>query len=314
MTATGMPRLGGSTMLTDSGLETDLIFHRGWELPDFASFPLLTSEVGRTTLEQYYREHVDVAVAHGTGFVFETATWRASGDWGTRLGYAPGQLDEINRDAVGLVTEVRDSSPSLTFATVSGNLGPRGDGYVASVVMTAEEARVYHGRQIQVFADAGCDLVTVLTLNYAAEGLGIALAAQDAGVPVVLSFTLETDGTLPDGSHLGEVVESIDDSTDGYVSYFGINCAHPDHIAAALSGAIDAGGWTARIGALRANASRQSHSELDVATTIDDGDPEELASDYAALRSTLSGLTVFGGCCGTDVRHVRAIADVVAPV
>jgi homocysteine S-methyltransferase len=301
-------------MLTDSGLETDLIFHRGWELPDFAAFPLLTSEVGRETLERYYREHVGVAVRHGTGFVFETATWRASGDWGSRLGYAPGQLDEINRDAVGLVTAVRDSTPALASATVSGNLGPRGDGYVASVVMTAHEARDYHARQIQVFADAGCDVVTVLTLNYAAEGLGIALAARDAGVPVVLSFTVETDGTLPDGSHLGEVVESIDATTDGYVSYYGINCAHPDHIAPALSGASESAGWTSRIGALRANASRQSHSELDAATTIDDGDPGELAAEYAALRSTLSGLTVFGGCCGTDVRHVRAIADVIAPI
>ena len=308
MTATAAPRPGGPTMLTDSGLETDLIFRRGWDLPDFASFPLLTTDDGRTTLEDYYREHVEVAVRHGAGFVFETPTWRASSDWGERLGYAPGQLDEINRDAVRLVRDVCDSTPSLSFATVSGNVGPRGDGYATFGVMTADEARAYHARQIQVFADAGCDIVSVFTLAYAAEGLGIAQAAKDAGLPVVLSFTVETDGTLPDGSHLGEVVESIDATTDGYVRYYGVNCAHPDHIAPAVAGGA---GWTARIGTVRANASRRSHAELDATTTIDDGDPWELAADYSTLRAALPGLTVVGGCCGTDVRHVRAIADAV---
>ena len=311
MTATGAPQRGGPTMLTDSGLETDLIFRRGWDLPGFASFPLLTTEDGRTTLDDYYREHVAVAVRHGVGFVFETPTWRASSDWGELLGYPPGQLDDINRDAVGLVVGVRDTTPGLAQATVNGALGPRGDGYRPTAVMTADEARTYHARQVQVFADAGCDAISVLTLSYAAEGLGIALAARDAGLPVVVSFTVETDGTLPDGSHLGEVIESIDAASDGYVTHFGLNCAHPEHMAPALAGR-DA--WTSRIGLVRANASRLSHAELDEADSLHDGDPVELAADYVALRSALPGLRVVGGCCGTDVRHVQAIADAVAPV
>ena len=311
MDAADLPQLSGTTMLTDSGLETDLIFHKGWELPAFASFPLLTSDAGRIALEDYYREHVAVAVAHGTGFVFETATWRSSTHWGRQLGFAPGQLDEINRDAVGLVIDVRDSSHSLRTAVVSGQLGPRGDGYVVSDAMTTDEARAYHSRQIQVFADTECDVVTVLTLTYAAEGLGIALAARDSGLPVVLSFTLETDGALPDGSSLREVVDTIDDTTDGYVAYYGINCAHPDHILPAVK---EPGGWTTRVRALRANASRQSHAERDESPTLQDGDPDELGQEYADLRSSLPELRVFGGCCGTDVRHVRSIAAAVAPL
>jgi homocysteine S-methyltransferase len=310
MTATDMPS-PGTLVLTDSGLETDLIFNRGWDLPAFASFPLLLTENGRSTLEDYYREHVDVAVAHGIGFVFETPTWRASSDWGDLLGYAPGQIDEINSHAVRLVTEIRDSTPALTRGIVNGALGPRGDGYAPSAIMTTDEARTYHSRQVQVFADAGCDAISVLTLSYAAEGLGIALAARDAGLPVVVSFTVETDGTLPDGSHLGEVVESIDAATDGYVSYFGINCAHPEHMAPALSGGDQ---WVSRIGLVRANASRLSHAELDESDTLHDGDPVELAADYVALQSALRGLRVVGGCCGTDVRHVQAIANALAPV
>ena len=174
--------------------------------------------------------------------------------------------------------------------------------------MTAGEARNYHAHQVGVFADAGCDLVSVLTLTYPAEGQGIALAARDAGVPVVLYFTLETDGRLPDGTQLREAIAGIDSATDAYVAYYGINCAHPDHMAPALA---DGGSWIDRVGALRANASRMSHAELDAMEELDSGVPAELAADYARLRELLPQVTVFGGCCGTDVRHVGAIADAV---
>ena len=177
--------------------------------------------------------------------------------------------------------------------------------------MSAAEARDYHGHQIQVLADAGCDFVSACTLTYADEGLGVALAARDTGAPVVLYFTVETDGRLPDGSDLGDVITSIDAATDGYVAYYGINCAHPDHFAPSL---VDADDWVLRVGGVRANASRQSHAELDEAEELDAGDPVELAADYVGLRDVLPNATVFGGCCGTDVRHIRAIADVLAPL
>ncbi len=311
MTTHGAPELDGPVLLTDSGLETDLIFSRGWDLPEFASFPLLHSDEGRATLLAYYQDHLDIALKHGAGFVFETPTWRASRDWGQRLGYDAVQLDQLNGDAVRLLAQVRDASPSLTYASISGNLGPRGDGYVASTTMPAAEARAYHTRQIQSLIDSGADVITALTLNYAAEGLGIAQAAKDAGSPVILSFTVETDGALPDGSTLADAIAVIDDQTDGYVSFYGLNCAHPDHITPAV---VDAGTWTRRIGALRANASKLSHAELDALGTIDAGDPMELASGYSKLTALLPNLTVFGGCCGTDASHVREIANVVIPL
>lgn len=311
MTTYGVPSLAGIAMITDSGLETDLIFGRGWDLPEFASFPLLTTDDGRATLVAYYQEHVDVAIKHGTGFVFESPTWRASQDWGQRLGFDSGNLDQINVDAIELLRQVRNDNPSLISATISGNLGPRGDGYVPSGAMTPGQARVYHARQIAALVDGGADMITVLTLNYAAEGLGIAQAAMDAGVQVILSFTVETDGSLPDGSSLGSAIEFIDQQTDGYVSFYGLNCAHPLHMTPAITTGTE---WTSRIGALRANASKLSHAELDALGTIDAGDPTELASGYSHLKALLPNLTVFGGCCGTDVRHVSAIANVIAPI
>lgn len=302
-----LPQTLGHLMLTDSGIETDIIFGAGRDLPAFAVFPLLDDEEGRAILDRYYREHVAVAADHGLGYVFETPSWRSTRDWGTSLGYRPEDLDRLDRAGVEFLTTIRAAHAEVTGPTVlSGTLGPRGDGYVVGGVMTGEEARAYHAHQVEVFADAGCDLVSVLTLTYTEEGLGIALAAGDADVPAVLYFTIETDGLLPDGTHLRDVIGFIDEQTDGYVAYYGINCAHPDHMAPALS---DGGAWTDRIGAIRANASRMSHAELDEAQTLDDGDPAELAADYLRLREALANVTVFGGCCGTDVRHVRAIAE-----
>lgn len=306
-----LPQTRGQLMLTDSGIETDVIFNAGRDLPAFAAFPLLEDDEGRAILDRYYREHLAVASEHGFGYVLETPTWRSNPDWGASLGYSQRALDDLDRAAVAFLTDVRDSATATPGACpISGCIGPRGDGYAVGAVMASEEARTYHSRQVQVLAEAGCDLVSVLTLTYADEGAGIALAARDADIPAVLSFTVETDGLLPDGSSLKDAIEAVDAATDGYAAYYGINCAHPDHMAPALAGG---GEWTERIRAVRANASRLSHAELDEAEELDDGDPGELAEDYLRLRELLPGVTVFGGCCGTDVRHIREIAAALAP-
>jgi S-methylmethionine-dependent homocysteine/selenocysteine methylase len=291
------------TKLTDSGLETWLVFHRGIDLPDFASFPLLEDTTGRELLAEYFRDHLALAARAGAGIVLETPTWRANADWGARLGYDAEALDRINRDAVAFLRELAAAHPG-TDVVVSGNLGPRGDGYDPGELLTPEVAEGYHAAQIASFAAAGADRVTLLTATHAGEAIGVVRAAVAAEVPVVISFTVETDGRLPSGQPLDEAVAEVDAATQGAADHFGINCAHPDHFAGALaaSPSID------RIGLLRANASRASHAELDEAEELDEGDPEELAAQYRALLDEHPHLGVLGGCCGTDVRHVEAIA------
>lgn len=303
-----LPQTRGHLMLTDSGIETDVIYGAGRDLPAFAVFPLLDDDEGRAILSRYYREHAAVAHEYGFGYVFETPTWRSSPEWGASLGYTQDMLDGLDRAGVAFLADIR-ADTGVEVGVISGLLGPRGDGYVVESVMTPDQARGYHQHQVSVLADAGCDLVSACTLTYAAEGLGIAMAARHAAVPVVLSFTVETDGRLPDGSRLADAISVIDAETDGYVAYYGINCAHPEHIELALP---DGGGWVERIGAIRANASRMSHAELDQADELDAGDPTELAAGYARLRPLLPNTSVFGGCCGTDVRHLRAIAAAIA--
>ena len=294
----------GRLFLADGGLETTLIFHRGIELPCFASFTLLADEAGRAALGAYYEPYLALAVRHRTGIVLDTPTWRASLDWGERLGYPPEALDDANRAAVALMHELRRGLPARVPALVNGVVGPRGDGYVAGARMTADEARGYHARQLETFAAAGADTAAAVTLTYAEEAIGILTAARDAGLPLAISFTVETDGRLPSGQPLRDAVAQVDDATDAACAFFMVNCAHPTHFAHVLD---DDGAWRERIRGVRANASRMSHAELDEAEQLDDGDPAELAKQYRMLRERLPRLTLVGGCCGTDDRHVAAI-------
>jgi S-methylmethionine-dependent homocysteine/selenocysteine methylase len=300
-----LPQLGRRLFLTDGGLETTLIYHHGIALPAFAAFDLLKDAAGTETLRHYYTRYVRIARDRGAGIVLESPTWRASADWGARLGYDAAALADANRQGIGLLLEIRAAMETRqTKIVVSGNLGPRGDGYRADTRMDAEAARAYHAAQIHTFAQTDADMVSALTMNYVEEAIGITAAAREAALPVAISFTLETDGRLPSGDTLAQVIERTDAESGGYPAYYMINCAHPEHFAAVLH---DDGAWRERIRGLRANASRRSHAELDASTQLDAGDPDELGRQYRALRALLPALAVAGGCCGTDHRHVEAI-------
>ncbi len=294
-----LPQLAGGVFITDGGMETTLIFHDGLELPHFASFVLLEDDAGRAALRAYFEPYVAVAREHEVGLVLDTPTWRANPDWGALLGYSAEALDDVNRRGVALLEELRAESDAPVV--ICGCVGPRGDGYRAEALMTPDEAAEYHSPQVATFAGTSADLVSALTMTYAEEAVGIVRAARAAEIPVVVSFTVETDGRLPSGQPLGDAIEQVDAESGGAVEYFMINCAHPTHFEHVLD--ADAP-WVARIGGVRANASTKSHAELDEAEELDDGDPADLGARYAALRGTLRNVTVVGGCCGTDHRHV----------
>ena len=292
-------------LLTDSGLETWLVFHREVDLPDFAAFPLVDDPVGRRLLMEYFTDHVRVAQRAGTDIVLETPTWRANRDWGARLGYDATALDRVNRDAVALVRGVGDGFTDVEVV-VSGCVGPKGDGYHPDALLEVDAAAGYHRAQIESLAGAGADRVSLLTATHTGEAIGVIQAATAAGVAAVVAFTVETDGRLPSGQSLDDAINEVDDATAGTALHFGVNCAHPDHFGPALDGDARA---IQRIALVRANASRASHAELDEAEVLDDGDPEELARQYAEMLDAHPHLSVLGGCCGTDVRHVGAIAS-----
>ncbi len=307
---TALPQLDGSLWLTDGGIETTLIFREGLELPDFAAFHLLKTAEGEAALRRYFRTYADLARRFGTGLILESATWRASPDWAGKLGYDARDLNALNRKAVSILEDIRKEY-AQTPTAISGCLGPRGDGYNPARRMTEKEAEAYHGTQVGVFADSAADLVTAITMNYVEEAVGIARAARKAGMPAVISFTVETDGRLPTGQSLQEAIEQVDATTLNHPSYYMINCAHPTHFERLF---LKGGSWIKRVKGLRANASRMSHAELNEAPVLDAGDPAELGGQYASLKRRLPQLNVMGGCCGTDHRHVEHMALACKPL
>ena len=308
----GLPQLGGDFYLTDGGIETTLIFHEGLELPDFAAFDLLKRPAGAAALRKYFRTYAALAERFGSGLILESATWRASADWGTKLGYSKKALADTNQQAIRLLEEIRrEFTGDKKKVVISGCIGPRGDGYVPANAMSEKDAEAYHRAQIETFSDTAADMVTAITMNYAAEAVGIARAAESAAMPVAVSFTVETDGRLPTGQTLRAAIEQVDAATSRYPSYYMINCAHPTHFDNVLD---DTQPWTKRIRGLRANASRKSHAELNDSIELDIGDPAELGMQHAGLTKRMPQLNVMGGCCGTDHRHVEKIAQACSPL
>jgi homocysteine S-methyltransferase len=304
--APALPQSRGALFLSDGGLETTLVFERGVTLPHFAAFPLLADERGKQLLIEYYKPYLSLAArTPGAGFVLETPTRRASIDWGERLGYDLVALAAINRQAGEFCNQLRRIWASRIEGdiVVAGIIGPRGDGYVADLPDSADDAARYHRHQADALREGDVDMLIGVTMTSSAEAIGVARAASAAGLPCALSFTVETDGRLPSGEALADAIGRVDADTPP--AYFGIDCAHPSHFQDALA---SGGAWRQRIRALRANASTKSHAVLDASPTLDAGDPDELAQRYARLRDPLPALNVLGGCCGTGEAHLKAIA------
>lgn len=298
-----LPQLGERVFITDGGLETVFVFQKQVELPLFAAFDLLSRDGGVEMLRDYYTPYVDLAVGNRAGLILDTATWRASNGWGKQLGYTPEQMRALNQLNVSILEDIRhereaEESPMV----INGVVGPQDDGYNPASKMDVATAREYHQHQIDAFADTAADMVTAVTMTYVDEALGIAQAAQRARMPVAISFTVETDGRLPDGTRLEDAINEVDTVTSSSPVYYMINCAHPTHFDHVLTAP-----WTDRIYGVRANASCKSHAELDEAEELDDGDPLEFGKLIAGLREKLKNLNVVGGCCGTDHRHVGEV-------
>lgn len=291
--------------LSDGGLETTLIFHKGISLNCFAAFELLQTGEERSILSEYYQPYLALAAQYNLNFVLESPTWRASSDWGFKLGYTHDELFALNKQSIKLMRELAQPFLSLLpQVVISGNMGPRGDGYKAEHKMTAEQAKAYHLDQVKAFAFSDADVVTAVTITYSDEAIGIINAARSFNLPVVISFTVETDGKLPGGESLQGAIYRTDQATGRYAEHFMINCAHPLHFMDVL---LADDGWKGRIGGIRANASLRTHAELDESETLDAGDKCLLADGYKQLFQLLPAFKVIGGCCGTDHTHLEEI-------
>ncbi|HET8736433.1 MAG TPA: homocysteine S-methyltransferase family protein [Pricia sp.] len=309
-----LPNESNDLFLTDGGLETTLVFHEGFDLPYFAAFDVLKDGKGYNAIKEYYRRYLKIAGDFKTGFILESPTWRANPDWIEKIGYPKSAISEINKKAVQLLIDLREEfTPEVVSIVVSGCIGPRGDGYIPGNTMNIEDAQKYHSQQIEAFSQTPAEMVSAITMNYVEEAIGIVRAANTVNLPVVISFTVETNGKLPSGIGLKEAIEQVDNSAKAPPLYYMINCAHPTHFTNELLAGKDEQ-WTKRVKGIRANASCKSHAELDEATELDRGNPKELGNEHKILKDTFKHLNVFGGCCGTDEEHLKEIVNQIKKV
>lgn len=300
-----LPQLSSDIFMTSGGTLTTFIFKYNIDIPHLATFPLLYNDKGYEAILKYNATYVALARKYEVGIILENDSWRANPDWGRKLGYSPKQLAEANHKSIKLLWEIRDKYETpKTPIVISACIGPREDAYKTAHFMSAKEAEEYHFPQINNLSESSADMISALTINYAEEAIGIVNAAKSANIPVVISFTLETDGKLPSGQSLKEAIEKVDAETNSGPIYYMINCVHPIHFKDVL---IPTEKWTQRVRGIRANASKKSHAELNECETLDEGDPKELGYEYGRLVERLTSLVVVGGCCGTDHNHVEEI-------
>ncbi|WP_366524332.1 homocysteine S-methyltransferase family protein [uncultured Roseobacter sp.] len=249
------------------------------------------------------RDLIEVAAEHGLGCIIDTLTWMANRDRAAPLGYDTARLATLNQKAAALMCDLRNETDH-DDVLVALCIGPSRDAYAKLDPMTVEAARAYHALQIGSVASTDIDLVNAYTFNQVEEAAGAVLAAKDCGVPIAVSFVVETDGRLDNGTGLEEAIDQVDAITGNSAAYFMVNCAHPDHFSHALTG-------HPRLKGMVVNASRLSHAELDDASELDDGNPKELGVEVARLVHEYPKISVVGGCCGSDFRHMGEMARAI---
>jgi homocysteine S-methyltransferase len=299
-----LPQQTGSLMSTAGGFETWMQYVDGFKLRHFCGFELLNDARGRTCLKDYHRKVVEAAVANGFGMINEGLHYRASRDWGDLVGFSREALKEINIRGIEFYRDfAREYASPGTPMLVGGVIGPRGDAYNIGRTPEAAEAEDYHSEQILTFRDSGADQVTAMTFSSVEEAIGVARAAKAAGMPVVISFLVARGGRLNGGETLQEAIARVDSATGNAPEYFMINCTHPTEFEPGLT----PGAWTSRLGGFMPNAVAMETLDLCKLGHLEDGDPGELGAQMARLAQRFPHISVWGGCCGTDSRHIAQI-------
>lgn len=300
------PRLEDKFYLTEGGTETEVMYKWGYDLPEFAMFPLLDNPEAHATITDIFRRYMDAAEENGTGILLNAHDYRASPDWAHKLGYDDDQLAEFERRTIEFLRGIRaEYEGRVSDVYIGGAVGPRGDAYGTGGNITEDEARNYHSAQLRNLRNSGADFATALTFNNIDEAVGAIRAAVDIGIPMGLSFNIGPNGKLRSGPSLREAIEETDRRSDGAAAFFGTNCAHPNEFGPALE---DEGDWLDRLRYIRPNAAETDKLALCKLGHLEDGDPVELGQQMGEIARRLPQVDIISGCCGTDERHLGEIA------
>ena len=298
----------GTVYLTEGGQETEIMYRFGYDLPEFAMYPLLDRPDALKALKSMYESYLEVAAAAGFSALMGGLDYRASPDWGDKLGYSPEALAGVQLRCIEFLRKVAEPFRArIPAILISGVVGPRGDAYSLNRTITAESAEEYHLVQLSTLSRAGVDLVTAMTLNSVPEAVGIARAAARVNIPLGISFTLDSgSSTLKSGPTLREAIEATDhESGEARPDFYGVNCSHPVEFQPAL----EPGSWMSRVRMLRPNASAMDKGALCEIGHLEEGDPEELGMLMGKLAARFPHIDIWGGCCGTWDKHLAQIAN-----
>lgn len=304
------PQAKGTIYLTEGGQETEVMYRFGHDLPEFALYPLLERPDALEALRGMYTRYLEVAAAAGLSVLMGGLDYRASPDWGAKLGYSPEQLRDTQLRCIDFLREVAEPFKTrIPAILISGIVGPRGDAYSLNRTVTAESAEEYHFVQLSTLARVGVDLVTAMTFNSVPEAVGIARAAARVNLPLCISFTLDSGTSrLKSGPTLREAIEATDqEAGEDKPDFYGINCSHPLEFEPAL----EPGAWARRLRMLRPNASAMDKISLCRIGHLEEGDPQELGRLMGELAGRYPQIDLWGGCCGTWDKHLGHIAQQV---
>ena len=301
------PQAEGKLYLTEGGQETEVMYRFGHELPEFAMYPLLDRPEAMAALTGMYQRYLEVAARNGFSVLMGGLDYRASPDWGAKLGYSPEELAQAQLRCIDFLRTVAEPFRArIPEILISGVAGPRGDAYSLNATITADAAEDYHLVQLRTLAQAGVDLVTAMTFNSVPEAIGVARAAARVDLPLIVCFMLDSGSSrLKSGPTLREAIETVDrEAGEAKPDCYGVNCSHPLEFMPAL----EPGRWIERVRMLRPNASTMDKVELCQIGHLEEGDADELGRLMGELASRYPHIDVWGGCCGTWHTHLEQIA------
>jgi S-methylmethionine-dependent homocysteine/selenocysteine methylase len=277
----------------------------GFELPQFAMFPLLENPNAVSAMRGMYHRYLDVAAKHGVCALMGGLDYRASPDWGELLGYSPEGLAEANHQSIAFLRELAaEYTSDIPKILIQGYIGPRGDAYEQNKTISENEAEDYHAVQLATLKESDVDLALAITFNNIPESIGVARAAARIGVPLGISLILDSTSKLNSGPSLAEAIETIDAETNQSPEFYSINCSHPTEYEPAL----EIGDWIKRVRGVRPNASMKEKIALCQLGHLEEGDPVELGQLLGGLARRYPHMDIWGGCCGTGDVHLNEIA------
>ena len=269
--------------------------------PTLVQSPLIYDKTGQSELTKLYVEYIDIALEAKLPFLMSTPTWRPNRERVVESTIS----NSINYDAIKFLQEIRDTyTQDVIDIKIGGSIGCKNDCYLPEEGLTSSEAEQFHSWQIEQLAKGEADFLIAVTLPGVEESIGIAKAMEKTDIPYIISYVINRNGNVLDGTSLVDAINRVDDKTAIPPLGYMVNCSYPTFLCANKQPAM----LFKRLLGYAANASSLDHCELDGSEQLESESVSEWGDSMLELNKK-QGVKILGGCCGTDGEHLKYIAD-----